>query len=87
VHIFELFSSQSNHTINYICFFFFFSSVDLLSLKNSKEIPENPLQALTDYFGAYKDKKEWEVFDGLTNSTKDLKDENARLEEEIVTLH
>jgi len=42
---------------------------------------------LTDYFGAYKDKKEWEVFDGLTNSTKDLKDENARLEEEIVTLH
>jgi len=70
-----------------LLFFSLCSLQDLLSLKNSKEIPENPLQALTDYFGAYKDKKEWEVFDGLTNSTKELKEENARLEEEIVTLH
>jgi len=54
--------------------------LDLLSLKNSKEIPENPLQALTDYFGTYKDKKEWEVFDGLTSSTKEMKEENERLE-------
>ncbi len=27
----------------------------LLSVKNSKELPENPMQALQDYFGAYKD--------------------------------
>lgn len=60
--------------------------LDLLSIKNSKEIPENPLQALTDYFGTYKDKKEWEVFDNLTKETNQMKEENVQMEQDIITL-
>ncbi|KAL4490405.1 hypothetical protein ABPG72_002615 [Tetrahymena utriculariae] len=58
----------------------------ILSIKNSKDLPENPLQALTDYFGTYKDQSEWEVFDNLTKNVNDTKDENQRLEQEIISI-
>jgi hypothetical protein len=42
-----------------------------LSVRNAKEKPESPSQALIDYFGAYKD-EHWDEFNHLQENVNKL---------------
>jgi regulator of replication initiation timing len=66
-------------------FIFYLLLSVLLSLRNSNERPENPLNALNDYFGQYRDPA-WDEFDQMKENIEKTHQHNRELEVQIEKL-
>ena len=56
-----------------------------MALRSSENPPENPIEAMKDYFGAFRS-PEWDAVAKLEQDIEELKAQNTQYEESIETL-